>query len=178
MKAFFLALSAIFAAVPGITVLLSSLGVPDSDDKTLFCAVIEATGCATVALVYINRRYFKKMNIHRINKSVISLVAVFSISVILYISLFKNCVIDHEDYSRVYFPLVYGSALKKEIKEAGNRIKFIEKWEGDGANQHIELNARNYLILTTVVFLVIYQLIFTSLAAAFSLLAVRETKIE
>ncbi len=178
MKAFFLALSGIFAAIPGLSVLLTSVGVPDPDDKVLFTAVIEVLGCAALGLILLNRQYFAALDKRKLTRLIISCFILFLISLVLYVVLFKICVITHNGNTPVYFPLLFNDALTQEVAEYGGKMGFIEHWLGDGSNMLISKLASTQLLITTILFMFIYQLVFTSLAAGFGMLGVTQEKKE
>lgn len=178
MEKFFKSLSAIFAGIPGITILMSSLGVPDPDDKVLFGGIIEALGCGALGLIYLNRKYFLNQNLKKISKWIMISLTFFFASIILYIIIYKICIKQYEDFSRVYFPLFPSEALSDAINTAGGKMEFVEKWMGDGATRQIEKLSASQMIQTSIIFLIVYQFIFTTLTVSFGLLGIREEKLK
>jgi hypothetical protein len=178
MKKFFQSLSGVFAALPGVAILISSLGVPDPGYKILFGGIIEALGCGILGLVYFNRNYFLHQNIARVSKWVVLSFTAFFIFMIFYIIIYQVCVKNYEDYSQVYFPLFTSDQLSNEINSLGGKLQFVQKWGGDGVKMRIERFSGRELIITNVIFLVLYQFIFSFVTLAFALLGIREEKLE
>jgi hypothetical protein len=176
LKIFFSSLSALFAIVPGVAVLITNLGVPEPEMKNLFAGVVEALGCISLALVILNRSYFKKKKPGSLTVIIIWSSLTFFISLLLYIFLFNYCVIDHALYGRVYFPLFETEQLHSKIKEAGGRYGFVEKYLGDGSRMIIMQTAYNSRIFTTIILLFVYQLALTSLVLTFGIAGVRTTQ--
>ncbi len=178
MEKFFKSLSGVFAALPGVAILLSSLGVPNPEDKLIFGGIIEAIGCGTLGLIYINRNFLCEQALKKISLWVIICFTSFLFCIIVYIILYSISVKEYEDFSRVYFPLFPSKELQNEINAAGGKFEFVEKWFGDGANKQIQKLSATQLIITNIIFLVIYQFIFTTLTIGFGLLGIREAKMK
>lgn len=176
MKKIFTSLSGVFAALPGVSILLSSLGVPDPDDKMLFGGIIEAIGCGVLGLIFLNKTFFLRKSLKAINIWVVLSFFLFLVSIIGYVTIYKLCVIEHQEFSRVFFPLFSSNALSEKINAEGGKLAFIEKWYGDGANKQIQKLASIQMIKTNIVFLLVYQFVFTSLTIGFGMLGVREEK--
>lgn len=178
MKNFFQSLSGVFAALPGVAILISSIGVPDSNYKVLFGGIIEAFGCGILGLVFLNRKYFLRQNLFKVSKWIMySFISFFGFMVI-YIIIYQVCVKNYEDFSQVYFPLFPSARLSEELNALGGKLSFVQKWLGDGANKRIERFSSSELIITNVIFLIVYQAIFSSVTLAFALLGIREEKLE
>ena len=168
MRILLLTLSTLFNTIPGVGTLLSGLGVPPGY-KVIFGAVVEALGVLSLLALWVNREKIKAMPSSTVTIRAIILVIVFLACICCYIYLLGLCVIQH-DRGSVYFPIWLDGRIADMVSKAGGRTATITKYGIDAVRQAIEQNANNSLALTTVILLVVYQMIFTALGVSFGLL--------
>lgn len=165
--------SGVFAVIPGIAVLTSSVGVPPNSSKALFGGVIEAVGVLTLMILWLNKSWIKKSSIKKINKlSFISILA-FVISLFTYIFLFNYLVVQVENSDSVFFPLWSNGELKASLLEFGSRNELINQWGRDDVYKVIQSSSETPLLITTLIMLFNYMLTFFSLTFSFGLLAIK-----
>ena len=175
MKKLFLAASGLFAAIPGIAVIGKGIGTPPNYE-ILFGGVIEAFGTLSLLVLWANRNKLKKIKTPRITKLVIRLGVLSFISLIIYIGLFKYCVISHPTHDTAYFPLWTSGELAKYVERTGGRWAALERYGIYPIESAIQKMPPYAIIITTALLLFMYQMIFTSLTVAFGLLGFHKGK--
>ncbi len=173
LSTFFTIASGAFALVPGLTVLISNIGVPPNSSQALFGGIIEALGVVALMLLWLNKEWIRHTRLNTINRLIIYLTILFLISLFSYIFLYKYLVIGVHDSATVFFPLWATGELKDGIAQFGNRMELIEQWGKDDVVRVIESSSMIPLLITTLIMLFIYQLTFVSLTIAFGLLGIK-----
>lgn len=174
MKKLLLSVAGIFAAIPGLTVIQSGIGVPPGF-KLLFGGVIEAFGTFSLLLLWVNRKKLKRQAAHKTTKLAIALAALCLILIALYITLFNFCIVEHQR-GTAYYPLWTSGKIADMVSRAGSRKAAIEKYGIAAVVQAIDEMPGISLELTTVILLFFYQAIFTILSLMFGLLGLYEGK--
>lgn len=178
MKKLYLAASGLFAAIPGLIILQTGLGTPPGDGyKMLFGGVIEAFGALTLLLLWVNRESIRRMEARRVTRWAVAALFVCFVSIALYIALFSLCVQKNEKWNAtVYFPLWLDGEIAQMVADKGGRNAAIDEYGPADVSETINRmpGGNIALSLTTVLHLLIYQLIFTSLAAAFGVLGIHQ----
>lgn len=170
LQSLFKGVTATLALIPGLSILIKNLGVPDSDYKNIFFAVIQSSGCLILLLLYLNRERVDKMDKKRKTKySIISFI-LFFISLLFYLYLFDTCVTTSENGS-IFFPLYKPASLINEIIQCGGEIGFISKYLSDGAKLYIETKASTQLILSVITLLLVYVFSLSCLVFSFGLIS-------
>lgn len=177
MKTFFLAVSAAFAALPGISSMIYAFGVPDSESKLLFGAIVEVFGCLSLAYILINRKKIlsypdKKVNRIFIIFSVSGLILVFT-----YLFLFKNYTFEF-DNETIIKPFYYNSDIINEINSNGSFENFVDELGFDSAKNKLMEKENLSITITYLIFLLIYLTIFVFLTVCFGILGIRITGTE
>jgi hypothetical protein len=123
--------SAVFAVIPGITVLLSNVGVPPNSSKALFGGVIEALGVVMLMMLWLNKNWIIKADIAKVNKLSFAAIVVFIVSLFSYIFLYNYLVVEVEGSDAVFFPLWTSGELKESLSKMGSREELINQWGRD-----------------------------------------------
>lgn len=168
MRVIFLALSTLFNTIPGIATLVKGLGIPPGY-KVAFGAVVQAFGVLSLLALWVNREKIKAMASSKVTTLAIILGIVSLACICCYIWLFGLCVVQH-DRGAVYFPIWLDGPIAEMVSRSRGRPAAISKYGIDAVCQAIEQAGNNSLALTTVILLIIYQMIFTSLGVSFGLL--------
>lgn len=168
MRCLLLALSILFNTIPGVVTLLSVLGVPPRY-KVAFGAIVQAIGVFSLLALWVNREKIKAMPSSKVTIWAIILVIVFFACICCYIYILGLCVVQH-DRGSVYFPIWLDGRIADMVSTSGGRPAAITKYGIDAVRQAIEQADNNSLALTTVILLVVYQMIFTALGVCFGLL--------
>jgi len=178
MKKLFLAASGLFAAVPGLIILQTGLGTPPgSNYKMLFGGTIEAFGALALLLLWVNRASIRKMRPRRVTRWAVVAVIVCFVSVALYIALFSLCVKRNEKWrATVYFPLWLNGEVAEMVNDRGGRNAAIDAYGPADVIEAINQMPGGDIALpvTTILHLLLYQSIFTSLAVAFGILGIHQ----
>ncbi|MDB5012529.1 MAG: hypothetical protein JWQ25_731 [Daejeonella sp.] len=164
--------SGAFGVVPGVTVLISSIGVPPNTSKTLFAATIEALGVFTLLIIWANREKIEQYSIKKATKWAIIAMALFVITLFTYLFLYNYLVISVENSEPLLFPLWPQGLLKTAIEQMGTRENLINQWGRDDVYKVIQSSSTISILLTTLSLLLIYQAIFISLTFAFGILSI------
>jgi len=171
MKILFLAASAAFSAIPGISVIASGLGTPP-DYKILFGGVIEAFGVIALLILWVNQEKIRRVSTKKITNFAVGL-AIGSILILsLYIFLYATCVVTVEGRGTAYYPLILTGEIAKTVAHnSGSRKTAIENEGLAEIVEEIDKMPAIYIIATTILLLLTYQSIFTALTGTFGLLA-------
>lgn len=174
MKALLISVAGIFAAIPGLLILASGLGVPPGRTG-LFGGAIEAFGSLVLLLLWLNAGKLKRMSARAATRSSvvmgISALCVFA----LYIFLFSLTVQTHAMRGTAYFPLWTTGTLQQMVDRAGSRAAAIERYGIDAVQLAIDQMSPAPLAVTTILMLALYVLAFTLLTAAFGIPGFRIT---
>src|SRR5437763_9234593 len=114
MKNTFLAASGVFAAIPGVAILVFGLGTPPGYSK-LFGAVIEAIGALVILLLLSGKAKIRRLPTRWVFKVAVILVAVCFSLLILYLQLAAFCVVTDPIHGTVYYPLWTNGHLKQMV---------------------------------------------------------------
>ena len=173
MKNLFIAISALVAVVPGAAVIKSGLGVPPGYN-VLFGGVIEAFGALAFLLLSVNRNKVRRWSNKRITRLATILgIAVF-VFIALYILILRFCVVEDPLRGTAYYPLWTTGEISEMITSAGSRRAAINKYGIDAITEAIDEMPDVAVAVTTVLFMFVYQAIFTTLTVVFGLLGFHE----
>jgi lysylphosphatidylglycerol synthetase-like protein (DUF2156 family) len=170
----FLATAAgVFAALPGVAVLISNVGVPPNSSTALFSATIEALGVLTLMLLWLNRKNIQKRTEKNVTNLAIGGIVIFLISLFGYMFLYGYLVADVPNSNPLFFPLCPQGELKSDLAKLGDRYTLIKEFGRDDVAKLIQSSSATALLITTLLLLFIYQLVFVSLAFSFGILAIK-----
>jgi hypothetical protein len=175
LSSFFSLASGVFAVVPGITVLLSNVGVPPNSSKALFAGTIEALGVITLMLLSLNKVWIEKQSLQSVTKTAIAGVVVFIIALFTYIFLYGYSVVEVKNSTPLFFPLWERGDLNMLLKRFGSRAELIKELGRDDVFELIKETSTVPLLATTLLFLFIYQLMFVALTFSFGVLGIKST---
>jgi hypothetical protein len=175
MKKLYLAISGVFAALPGFAIMWKGIGTPP-DNGFLFGGVIEACGSLALILLWMNRVKIKRIEPRKIVKSTIILGAAGLLIIPVYLSLFNLCVISHPTHHTVYFPLWASGELDALVTKAGGRWSALDRYGYFGVYSAVQRMPFYALPVTSGILLFFYQSIFTTLAIAFGLVGFHKGK--
>jgi hypothetical protein len=166
----FLALSAAFAAIPGVAVIASGLGTPPGTYyKWLFGGVIEAFGALALLLLWVNKNKLseskKKL---KITRAALIMGVLCFVLIAVYVLLFQHTVVEHAR-GTAYYPLWLDGTIERMVERAGSREAAIENYGIAGVQKGIDEMGGGTLALTSILLLLVYQGIFTSLTLSFGL---------
>ncbi|WP_018612488.1 hypothetical protein [Segetibacter koreensis] len=173
LSAFLSVASGVFAVIPGITVMISNVGVPPNSSKTLFAATIEALGVLTLMLMWLNKEWIKQKSLQTITRISVYSIGIFLLSLFAYIFLYGYLVVDVENSNSLFFPLWAEGELKTYLEKFGSRPELIRQWGRDDVYKVIQSSSTVPLLFTTILLLIIYQLIFVSLTFSFGILGIK-----
>ncbi len=175
---FFTVASGAFAVIPGLAILVSNVGVPPNSSNALFSAIIEALGVLTLMILWLNKGNIRKRTEVNVTKLAIGGILVFIICLFCYLFLFAYLIEEVPNSNSLFFPLWAQGDLKQNLEIFGSRSELITQFGRDDVAKLIKDTSNTSLILTTIILLAIYQLIFVSLTYAFGMLAVKSTSDE
>lgn len=170
---FFSLISAVFATIPGIAVLISNIGVPPDTSKTMFAGTIEALGVLTLLILWTNKKWIQESSIKSITRLAIYSTVLFMVSLFSYLFLYGYLVIEPVNSSPVFFPLFPMGELQEGLEKMGSKYELIQEWGRDDVYKIIQSSSKTTLMLTVLLLLFIYQLIFVSLTFAFGILGIK-----
>ncbi len=173
LTSFFSIASGIFAVIPGITVLISNVGVPPGASSTLFAATIEALGVLMLLILWLNRNWIKKLSMQKATRLAIVGAVVFLIALFGYLFLFGYYVEDVPDSNALFFPIWPQGELKENLASMGSRTELIHQWGRDDVYAIIQSSSKSALLISTLTFLFVYQLIFLALTFSFGILGIK-----
>ena len=174
MKKAFLTASAIFSSIPGLLVIATGLGTPP-DQKILFGGVIEAFGVITLLILWVNKARLSALPKKRVTKFAIGLTVGCVLCLFAYIALFSHTVVNVEGRGEAYYPIYLTGEIEKTVNDNGSRKAAIVNEGIDEIREEIDKMPGFYLTLTTIILLLVYQLVFTTLTTTFGLLGLHTT---
>lgn len=74
----------------------------------------------------------------------------------------------------LFFPLWANGELKTSLEKIGRRVELITEWGRDDVYKVIQSSSKIPLLITTLLFLLIYQLVFISLTFSFGILGIKK----
>src|SRR5664279_3951764 len=87
IKSIFATAAGVFAIIPGLTVLVSNIGVPPNTSKFIFSGTLESLGIFTLLVLWLNKDHFNKYSKRAITRIGILSIFTFLISLAAYIVL-------------------------------------------------------------------------------------------
>lgn len=169
MKVLFLALSAAFAALPGVAVIASGLGTPPGTGyRLLFGGVIEAFGALALLILWVNQNKLRRRSKRKITRAAVIAGLLCLVFIGAYVLVFRRTVVEHER-GTVYYPLWLSGNVERMVERAGSRESAIERYGLGGVKNAIDEMGSLPLALTSLLLLLLYQGIFTSLTVAFGM---------
>ena len=146
--------AALFAVIPGISVLSSGAAAPPGYAK-LFGLFIEVVGIATLLLVFVNRKNWTKSSAAASTLGLCAGVAAILL-LLVYFGLFEHCVVKVEKRGTSYIPLWVSKDLDGKIKEYHDRKGLVEHFGEDGVYEMVlkepdwELIATNTILIAVI----------------------------
>jgi hypothetical protein len=179
LKSLFSTVSGIFAIIPGLSILISNVGVPPNTSKFLFAGTIESLGVLTLLLLWLNKEKIASWSVYTVTKLCVIAIIIFFISFVVYIFLFGWLVVPVDNADSLFFPLWANGELQKGLADyGGSKSELIRQWGRDDVYKVIQNSSTAPLLWTTILFLFIYQLIFVALTFAFGVLGTKHSSIE
>jgi hypothetical protein len=173
LTSFFTIASGIFAVIPGITVLISNVGVPPGASSTLFAATIEALGVLMLLILWLNKKWINNLTMEKTTRLAIVGAIIFLVALFSYLFLFGYYVEDVPDSNALFFPFWPQGELKENLVSMGSRAELIRQWGRDDVYNVIQSSSKSALLMTTLIFLFVYQLIFLALTFSFGILGIK-----
>jgi hypothetical protein len=175
MKKLFAAASGIFGCIPGISVMWTELGTPPGYGK-IFGGVIQAFGALAILLLFANKEKLRRLNSRKVTLVAIVLASASLVFLILYIQLLTLSVVSHPIHGTVYYPLWNSGHAQEMIDRAGGRYAAVDHYGSYPVSKAVH-EAPSYAlasVATTILLLLVYQGIFTTLTLAFGVMGLRE----
>lgn len=174
MKKLFLAASALFGAIPGLAIIQSGLGSPPGY-HVLFGGVVESFGVLTLILLWVNRAGLQKLKPKRVTRLTITAAVICFVCIGLYIGLYKHCVVTSTVYNaKAYYPLWVTGDIADIVARSGGRSAAIDEYGIGEVAEAINKMPSIVLTVTTIVLLLVYQAVFSTLAIAFGLVGFQQ----
>jgi len=165
--------SGVFGVIPGITILLTSVGVPPEQSRQLYGGVIEALGIISLLILWLNKSRIVKMTEKSITKWSLGFTGLFLFALLLYLFLFNYFVLQTGHSKPVFFPFWPQGDLQYNILKYGGRMEIIYKFGRDDVYNLIEQTSKVSLIITSLIFLLIYQAVFMAITLGFGLTSIK-----
>ena len=177
MKTFFLAVSSMFAALPGISSMIYAFGVPESKSKILFGAIVEVFGCLSLVYILFNRNKILSYQDKKVNRIFLIFLVSGLILMFTYLFLFKSYTFEFDDET-IIKPFYYNSEIINEINSSGSFENFVEELGFDRAKDKLLEKENLSITITYLIFLLNYIIIFVFLTVCFAILGIRITNTE
>lgn len=178
LKTFFTTASGIFAVIPGLTILLTNVGVPPHSSRYLFAGVVEALGVLTLLILSLNKKRIRSFTNSEITKLCLFSTLIFLISLFTYLFIYWYLLVPVANSKPVFFPLWAEGELKEGLQLAGSKPALIERWGRDDVYKVIQQSSSTSLLITTLILLFLYQLIFVALTFSFGILGIKNAEAE
>jgi hypothetical protein len=172
MHRLFLAASSLFAAIPGVAVLLTGAGVPPGS-KALFGGTLEVFGALTILILWVNRSRIRRLKQQAVTKYSILLAGGAFVALAVYVVLIGYCVAQAPGRTPVFFPLMVSDSIAGMVDAAGSRDATLPLYGSEEVREVIHESAPVALGITTVLLLLLYLIPFISIAAAFGIVGIK-----
>jgi hypothetical protein len=178
IKSIFVTAAGIFAIIPGLTVLVSNIGVPPNTSRYIFSGTLESLGIFTLLILWLNKDHFNKYSKRTVTRIGVLSILVFLVALATYIVLFGYQVLEIPYQDSLFFPLWSSGKLKSGLETYGSKFELVRQWGRDEVFRQIQKSSSFALLTTTIIFLIIYQLIFVSLTFCFGVVGIVSSKDE
>jgi hypothetical protein len=172
MRKLFLAASGLFAAIPGLAVLLNGAGLPPGQ-SALFGGALEAFGALTLLLLWANKSRVRRLKQTTVTKYTLLLAGGAFISLCVYVILIALYVAKAPGRTPVLFPLVSSDSIAALVESAGSRDATLLSDGSAEVWRIIHKTAPIGLAVTTAVLLLLCLAAFVPLTAAFGLVGIK-----
>jgi hypothetical protein len=172
LKTVFVTAAGVFAIIPGLTVLVSNIGVPPNTSKYIFSGTLESLGIFTLLILWLNKDHFNKYSKRAITRIGVLSILAFLLALATYIILFGYQVLNLPYQDSLFFPLWSSGKLQSGLETYGSKYELVSQWGRDEVFRQIQKSSSFALLATTIIFLFIYQLIFVSLTFCFGVLGI------
>lgn len=176
VKVFLVTIAAIFAAVPGLSTLVTQIGAPPGR-KEMYAAILTFAGCLTLASVYVCRAYLRNRSAPRV-VAIAGLIAVVSlVGFAFYTAVFREyCSVratktQYEDYQPVYFPFCLSGDMDKKVREKGSRAAILDEYGPEQISGELEHmpGVAFARAVTDIVLLLWYGIVIVGFTLAFAM---------
>ena len=175
MKKILAGFAAISGLIPGVAIIQSGLGVPpDKGYNLIFDGVVEALGVILLLILWINRGNLRELSVAKVTQAIVRLSIIFVCCLVVYLLLFKFCIVTHDPRGIIYYPLWTTGEVAEMIEAAGGRWAAIETYGRYAVYGEIEKMGPFPIFCTTAFLLILYLGIFTTLTLAFGISAFYE----
>jgi hypothetical protein len=172
LNTLFIAASGVFAALPGVSIIITNLGIPPEESKLLYGGLVETFSVLAFLVLWLNKKKIRRVNQKRITKISILLIITSLIFIIIYYLLFNSVVIKTPMYDAVFFPLFSQGELSELLTEY-TKQELVIHYGIDYVNPIINSSSSFQLVITTIILIINYLLIFVNLISAFCILGIR-----
>jgi hypothetical protein len=167
LKTIFSIAAAVVAAVPGFGLLFSNLEIPPGESRMLYGGVLEALSIMTFLIIWLNRKKIETLDSSRAIKIALWSLSFFLFFLLLYIFLLQSQVRD-----QIIFPFFPTGDLKNALLQDSSWNKVILDYHAEGTQKLILKSNATMLILTKIIFLLLFQIPMVLLVASFSILGI------
>ncbi|TRX47264.1 hypothetical protein FNH22_30210 [Fulvivirga sp. M361] len=169
----FSGISATFALIPGMTILITKLGVPPGASQVVFGASIESVCALTLLMLWVNKQKIKRLPSQRITKYAVILGITFVLMFVSYLFLYGYYVEEIPHTADLLFPIWPNGELQEGLQMHGSHMKLVEAWGRDDVYKVIQSSSSLTIQLTVILFLLNYMGIFMSLTMGFGILGIK-----
>lgn len=169
----FSGISATFALIPGMTILITKLGVPPGASQVVFGASIESVCVLILLTLWVNKQKIGLLPSRLITKYTIIMGVTFVILFISYLFLYGYYVEEVPHSANLLFPLWPGRELAEGLQMHGSQLRLVEAWGRDDVYKVIQSSSSISVQLTIILFLLNYMGIFVTLTTGFGILGIK-----
>ncbi len=173
----FSGISATFALIPGMTILVTNLGVPPGASQVVFGASIESVCVLVLLTLWVNKQKIKRLATRLITKYTIILGIAFVTLFISYLFLYGYYVEEIPHTADLLFPIWPDGELAEGLQMHGGQLRLVEAWGRDDVYKVIQSSSPVAVQLTIILFLLNYMGIFVMLTAGFGILGIKVTSL-
>jgi hypothetical protein len=172
MKKVFLTAAASFAAIPGIAVIAAGIGTPPNS-QVWFGGIVNVVGVGTILLLMMNQKYIRRISPQRLTKYVGILFTSTLMLFISYVVLYNWCVVSHQRWGTVMYPLWATGELARAVEAAGGRWQAFDRYGVNDITSAVLKSSGLIWGVTLGLFVVTYSSMFACLTAAFAILGIK-----
>ncbi len=171
----FTSISASFALIPGMTILITELGVPPGASKIVFGTIIESVCLLILLTLWINKERIRQLTVSGITRNTIVISCLFVVLLATYFFLYGYYVEEIPHTGDLLFPVWSNGELAEGLQMYGNRMKLVETWGRDDVFKVIQSSSPVAVQVTITLFLLTYTGVFVTLTTGFGILGIKVT---
>lgn len=163
-------LSGLVALIPGLIILQKGLALPPGFSPLLLAALVEISCCFVVAIAWLNEKSVGRLNLTKLNRSVLLTALAFIVCLFCYLILLSLTTINSPSWGKLMSIPLWESGM---IIGEGGFQNYYNKYGVDELTYLLQTKYKGPVLITEVIVYINFILIFVFLTLTFTLLWLR-----